>query len=79
MKNQESFGATDLFMLALTLVWAINFTFVKIALTELSPLAFNGIRMAFASLIPDQKTLRSRIEQAMTKKAKGPGGDPPGS
>ena len=38
-------------MLALTLVWAINFTFVKIALTEFSPLAFNGIRMAFASII----------------------------
>jgi drug/metabolite transporter (DMT)-like permease len=51
MKNQESFGATDFFMLVLILVWAINFSFVKIALTEFSPLAFNGFRLIFASLI----------------------------
>lgn len=51
MKNQESFGATDLFMLVLIFVWAINFSFVKIALTEFSPLAFNGIRLIFASLV----------------------------
>jgi drug/metabolite transporter (DMT)-like permease len=51
MKNQETFGTTDLFMLLITLVWAINFSFVKIALVEFSPLAFNGIRMAFASLV----------------------------
>jgi drug/metabolite transporter (DMT)-like permease len=51
MKNQDTFGITDLFMLLLTLIWAINFSFVKIALNEFSPLAFNGLRMAFASLI----------------------------
>ncbi len=51
MKNQETFGVTDVFMLLVTLIWAINFSFVKIALAEFSPLAFNGLRMAFASLI----------------------------
>jgi drug/metabolite transporter (DMT)-like permease len=51
MINQEKFGVTDLFMLLTTLIWAINFIFVKIALTEFSPLAFNGIRMTFASLV----------------------------
>jgi drug/metabolite transporter (DMT)-like permease len=51
MKNQESFGRTDLFMLLLTLIWAINFIFVKVSLAEFNPLAFNGIRMAFASII----------------------------
>lgn len=51
MKNQETFGTTDLFMLLITLIWAINFSFVKIALDEFSPLAFNGIRLAFASII----------------------------
>ncbi len=51
MKNQETFGTIDLYMLLITLVWAINFSFVKIALVEFSPLAFNGIRMAFASLL----------------------------
>ncbi len=38
-------------MLLAVLFWAINFSFVKIALRELSPLAFNGIRMFFASII----------------------------
>jgi drug/metabolite transporter (DMT)-like permease len=51
MKNQETFGKTDLFMLSVTLIWAINFSFIKIALNEFSPLAFNGIRLAFASII----------------------------
>ena len=51
MIDQEKFGVTDLFMLVTTLVWAINFSFVKIALTEFSPLAFNGIRMTFASVV----------------------------
>ena len=51
MENQESFDATDVFMLLITLIWGINFTFVKIALSEFSPLAFNGIRLAFASVV----------------------------
>jgi drug/metabolite transporter (DMT)-like permease len=51
MEKQETFGITDLFMLLTTLIWAINFSFIKIALDEFSPLAFNGIRMAFASVI----------------------------
>jgi drug/metabolite transporter (DMT)-like permease len=38
-------------MLLVTLIWGINFIFVKIALAEFSPLAFNGLRMTFASLI----------------------------
>ncbi len=51
MEDQEKFGITDLYMLLTILVWAINFAFIKIALREFSPLAFNGIRMAFASVI----------------------------
>jgi drug/metabolite transporter (DMT)-like permease len=51
MENQETFGITDLFMLLTTLIWAVNFSFIKIALDEFSPLAFNGIRLAFASVI----------------------------
>jgi drug/metabolite transporter (DMT)-like permease len=38
-------------MLLAVLCWAINFSFIKIALREFSPLAFNGIRLLFASLI----------------------------
>jgi len=51
MEEQERFGATDIFMLLAVLCWAINFSFIKIALRELSPLGFNGIRLFFASLI----------------------------
>ena len=51
MENQETLGITDLFMLLIILIWAINFSFIKIALDEFSPLAFNGIRLAFASII----------------------------
>jgi drug/metabolite transporter (DMT)-like permease len=51
MENQDTLGKTDLFMLLTALIWAVNFSFVKIALAEFSPLAFNGIRMAFASVV----------------------------
>lgn len=45
----KEFGKTDVLMLSAILFWAVNFSFVKIALRELSPLAFNGIRLLFAS------------------------------
>jgi drug/metabolite transporter (DMT)-like permease len=51
MEEPKGFGATDIFMLLAILCWAINFSFIKIALREFSPLAFNGIRLLFASLI----------------------------
>ena len=51
MEKPKEFGATDIFMLLAILCWAINFSFMKIALREFSPLAFNGIRLLFASLI----------------------------
>lgn len=51
MEEPKGFGATDIFMLLAILCWAINFSFMKIALREFSPLAFNGIRLLFASLI----------------------------
>jgi drug/metabolite transporter (DMT)-like permease len=38
-------------MLGAILCWAVNFSFMKIALREFSPQAFNGIRLLFASLI----------------------------
>jgi len=51
MEEHKGFGTTDIFMLLAVLCWAINFSFIKIALREFSPLAFNGIRLFFASLI----------------------------
>jgi drug/metabolite transporter (DMT)-like permease len=51
MQDEEKFGLTDLYMLVAVFVWAINFAFIKIALREFSPFAFNGIRLAFASAV----------------------------
>jgi len=51
MENSEKFGKTDLSMLLVVLIWAVNFSLIKVALTEFSPMAFNGIRMVFASVI----------------------------
>lgn len=51
MEDQEKFGLTDIYMLMAVLFWAINFPFLKIVLREFSPLAFNGIRMTFASVV----------------------------
>ncbi len=51
MEEHQGFGATDIFMLLAILCWALNFSFIKIALREFSPLGFNGIRLFFASLI----------------------------
>ena len=45
----KKIGLTDLLMILALLLWAVNFSFVKIALREFSPLAFNGIRLVFAS------------------------------
>lgn len=46
----KKLGATDFFMLLVVVFWAINFSIMKVALREISPLAFNGIRLLCASL-----------------------------
>lgn len=51
MQDQEKLGLTDLYMLVAVFIWAINFAFIKIALREFSPFAFNGIRLTFASVV----------------------------
>jgi drug/metabolite transporter (DMT)-like permease len=49
--SQAEFGRTDLWMLVAVILWAVNFSLIKIALREFSILAFNGIRLSFASLV----------------------------
>ena len=51
MQDKERFGSSDALMLVAVVFWAINFSLIKIALREFSPLAFNGIRMVVASVI----------------------------
>jgi len=50
MEEPKKFGTTDFLMLLVVLFWAINFSIIKIALREFSPLGFNGIRLSIASL-----------------------------
>lgn len=50
-ENASRLGATDFFMLISVLFWAVNFSFIKIALREFSPHSFNGPRLTLASLL----------------------------
>ncbi len=51
MEQYKKFGLSDVLMLIAILLWSINFSFVKVALDEFTPLGFNGIRLIFASLL----------------------------
>lgn len=50
-ENSAEFGTTDLFMLFTTMLWAVNFSVVKIALRNFTPHGFNGPRLGLASLL----------------------------
>ncbi len=43
------FSTMDLFLLGVVVVWGVNFSVLKFALAEMSPLAFNGLRFLLAS------------------------------
>ena len=47
----EKFSRVDVLLILISIVWGINFTFVKGALVDFSPLSFNAIRFAASSLI----------------------------
>jgi len=49
--NNSEFTTTDLLMFFTVLIWAVNFSVVKVALREFSPHAFNGVRLSLASLL----------------------------
>jgi drug/metabolite transporter (DMT)-like permease len=44
-------GASDLFMVLTALVWGVNLSLIKISLREMSPHAFNGVRLSVAALL----------------------------
>ena len=46
---QKNINLADGFLLLTVIFWSINFSLVKFALVELSPLAFNGLRMLLAA------------------------------
>jgi drug/metabolite transporter (DMT)-like permease len=50
MRKSSSFGWIDIALLGMIVIWGVNFTVVKSALTEIRPLAYNALRFSGASL-----------------------------
>jgi drug/metabolite transporter (DMT)-like permease len=48
---KSRFSAVDLLLITMSVIWGINFSAVKSALADFSPLSFNAIRFGTASLI----------------------------
>jgi drug/metabolite transporter (DMT)-like permease len=46
-----AFGATDLLLFLMTLIWGTNFSVIKYTFRDIAPLSFNGLRMTLASLV----------------------------
>lgn len=47
--GRKPFGPADALLLALILVWGVNYTVIKVAFTRLSPLVFNAARFVLAT------------------------------
>ncbi len=47
--SRPGFGLTDLGLLAMATIWGINYSVVKFGTTQLSPLAYNGLRVVLAA------------------------------
>ena len=50
MRKPSSFGWIDVALLGVVVIWGVNFTVVKAALSELTPLTYNAVRFGAASL-----------------------------
>ena len=46
-----AFGASDAWMLLAVVMWGVNFSLIKIALRELTPAGFNGLRLLVTAVI----------------------------
>lgn len=51
MTSRPSFGATDVGLLLMALIWGINYSVVKAGINALGPFAFNGLRVALAAFV----------------------------
>ncbi len=48
---QQAFGATDMGLVLMAIIWGVNFTVVKAGIATLPPMAFNGIRVVLAAVV----------------------------
>lgn len=49
--SRGGFGVTDVMLLTMATIWAINFSVVKYATTMISPMAFTGMRVAICAVL----------------------------
>lgn len=49
--RSPAFGLSDGLMLAAVVVWGLNFSLVKIGLSELAPAGFNGLRLLLTAVV----------------------------
>ncbi|MBL0937465.1 MAG: EamA family transporter [Gemmatimonadaceae bacterium] len=49
--THTGFGATDLGLILMAVIWGVNYTVVKSGLAVMTPLAFNGARVALAAVV----------------------------
>lgn len=47
---QAGFSAVDVALIGVAFIWGANFSVVKVALTDFSPLSFNSLRFGLSSL-----------------------------
>jgi drug/metabolite transporter (DMT)-like permease len=50
-EEHGTFGKTDLLLMLMALIWAVNFSVIKYATGVLSPLAFTGLRVGIAASV----------------------------
>lgn len=51
MSSRQSFGATDIGLLVMAVIWGVNYSVVKAGLSAMEPFAFNGVRVLLAALV----------------------------
>ena len=47
---RHAFGATDVLLLGMAIIWGVNFSVVKYGTQQLAPLAYNGVRVTLAAV-----------------------------
>jgi drug/metabolite transporter (DMT)-like permease len=47
---RPGFSTTDLLLLCMSVIWGVNVPVIKYGTSLMEPLAFNGLRVAFAAL-----------------------------
>src|SRR5690606_36267057 len=67
-----TFGAADLLLLVVALIWGLNVPLIKLSLAEFSPLAFNAVRFVLATLVSWAMLLSSRRSLGIQRRDIGP-------